>query len=136
MVNPFLRVVIGICLLGAASISTAQEDSPWERYSINLGAVFADSDTELRFDSNLGVGTTIDPKTTLGMDTEDVNYRIDAFWRLGSTRRHQLEVHYFNVDNEGSRAIGQNTRIGNVLFPEGLAVNSRLDLEFLNANYS
>ncbi len=117
MVNP-LRVVIGISLLGAASISTAQEEVPWERYSINFGAFFADSDTELRFDSDdLGVGTTIDPKATLGMDTEDLSYRLDAFWRFGSTRRHQLEVHYFNVDNQGSRTLDLGTRIGNVLFP-------------------
>jgi hypothetical protein len=85
MTTPIFRVVIGFVLWSATGITAAQEDSPWERYSINLGAVFADSDTELRFDSNLGVGTTIDPKTTLGMDTEDVNYRLDAFWRLGST---------------------------------------------------
>jgi hypothetical protein len=131
------RVVFGLALWGAAGFAAADELSPWERYSINLGAFFSKSDPELRFDSNnLGVGTTLDPEQTLGMDTDDLNYRIDAFWRFGSTRRHQLEVHYFNVDNEGSRAIGQNTRIGDVLFPDGAAVNSQLDLEFINVNYS
>jgi hypothetical protein len=132
-----LRVVVGLALWSIAGVAAAEETSPWERYSINLGVLYSDSDDELRFDSdNLGVGVTLDPHETLGMDTEDVNYRIDAFWRFGSTRRHQLEVHYFNVNNEGTRTLDLNTQIGDVLFPNGAAVNSQLELEFLNVNYS
>jgi hypothetical protein len=131
------RVVVGLALWSIAGVAAADATSPWERYSINLGALYSDSDNELRFDSdNLGVGVTLDPHETLGMDTEDVNYRIDAFWRFGSTRRHQLEVHYFNIDNSGGRTLDLNTRIGDVLFPNGAAVNSQLELEFLNVNYS
>jgi hypothetical protein len=131
------RLVVIFVLWSATGIAAADELSPWERYSINLGAFFADSDPELRFDSDrLGIGTTIDLETTLGMDTEDLNYRIDAFWRFGSTRRHQLEVRYFNVDNQGTRTLDLGTRIGDVVFPEGLTVNSQLDVEFINVDYS
>jgi hypothetical protein len=137
MAKRILHVVLGIVAWGLAGVAAADETSPWERYSIDLGAFFSDSDTELRFDSDdLGIGATIDPKETLGLDTEDTNYRIDAFWRFGSTRRHQLEVHYYNIDNAGSRTLDLNTRIGDVLFPNGAAVNSQLELEFLNVNYS
>jgi hypothetical protein len=137
MIIPILRLVVSVSLFGAAGVATAQEDSPWGRYSINFGAFYSESDAELRFDSdNLGVGTTLDPEQTLGMNTDDSTYRIDGFWRFGSTRRHQLEVHYFNVDNQGSRTLGQNTRIGDVLFPDGVAVNSQLDLELINVDYS
>jgi hypothetical protein len=137
MAMRILHVVLGIVVWGIAGVAAADESSPWERYSIDLGAFFSDSDTELRFDSDdLGIGATIDPKETFGMDTEDTNYRIDAFWRFGSTRRHQLEVHYFNVDNAGSRTLDLNTQIGNVIFPNGAAVNSQLQLQFINVNYS
>src|SRR5215208_7550758 len=137
MAKHLSHVVLGIIVWGLAGVAAAEETSPWERYSINLGALFTESDNELRFDSgNLGIGATLDPSQTLGMDTEDVNYRIDAFWRFGSTRRHQLEVHYFNVDNDGTRTLDLNTQIGDVLFPNGAVVNSRLELEFLNFDYS
>src|SRR5215211_7532870 len=130
MTTPISRVVVGLALWGLAGVAAAEETSPWERYSINLGALFTESDNELRFDSDkLGIGATLDPSQTLGMDTEDVNYRIDAFWRFGSTRRHQLEVHYFNVDNEGTRTLDLNTQIGDVVFPNGAAVNSQLQLQ-------
>ena len=137
MVTPILRVVVGVSLFSAGGIVSAQEDSPWEPYSINFGPFYSTSDIELRFDSDrLGVGATFDPQGTLGMDTEDLYYRIDAFWRFGSTRRHQLEVHHFNVDNAGSRTLDAGTQIGDRLFPEGLVVNSQLDVEFLNVDYS
>jgi hypothetical protein len=131
------RVVVGLALWSIAGVAAADATSPWERYNINLGTIFTKSDSELRFDSdNLGIGATLDPSQTLGMDTEDTNYRIDAFWRFGSTRRHQLEVHYYNVNNEGSRTLDLNTQIGDVLFPNGAAVNSQIEFEFLNVNYS
>jgi hypothetical protein len=137
MTTPISRVVIGFVLWSATGIAAAQEDLPWERYGINLGVFFADSDPELRFDSDrLGIGTTIDLENTLGMDTEDLSYRIDAFWRFGSTLRHQLEVRYFNVDNQGTRTLDLGSRIGDVLFPEGLTVNSQLEVEFINVDYS
>jgi hypothetical protein len=132
-----LRVVVSVSLFGAAGVATAQEDSPWERFSIMPGGFLSNFDTELRFDSErLGVGTVLDPENALGIDSEDTASRIDAFWRFGSTRRHQLEVHYYNADREGSRVLPQNTRIGDRLFPSGAAVNSEIKLHFINVDYS
>lgn len=137
MTIPILRIVVSVSLLGAAGIATAQEDSPWERFSIMPGGFLSNFDTELRFDSErLGVGTVLDPENTLGIDSEDTTYRIDAFWRFGSTRRHQLELHYYNADREGSRVLPQDTRIGDRLFPSGAAVNSEIKLQFINVDYS
>jgi hypothetical protein len=132
-----LRIVVSVSLFAATGVATAQEDSPWERFSIMPGGFLSNFDTELRFDSErLGVGTVLDPENALGIDTENTAFRIDAFWRFGSTRRHQLELHYYSADREGSRVLPQNTRIGDRLFPNGAAVNSQIKLQFINVDYS
>jgi hypothetical protein len=136
MVTPISRVVVGISLFCAGGIVSAQEDSPWERFSIMPGVFLSTSDSELRFDSPAGVGTVLDPEDTLGIDSEETTYRIDGIWRFGSTRRHQLEVHYYSTDREGRRPLGQNTRIGDLLFPTGAAVDSQLQVEFINIDYA
>jgi hypothetical protein len=136
MTTPILRVAVSVSLIGAAGVATAQEDSPWERFSIMPGAFLSTSDTELRFDSPSGVGAVLNPEETLGIDAEETTYRIDGIWRFGSTRRHQLEVHYYSTDREGSRPLGQNTRIGDLLFPTGAAVDSQLQVEFINIDYA
>lgn len=130
------RALVGIILSGATGIAAAGDETlPWEQGSISISGFLTTSDSELRFETSSGVGVTFDPADVLGLESDVDTFRLDGLWRFGSTRRHQLEVHYYNIDREGSRALGQNLRIVDVLFPEGLVVNSRLELEALNVDY-
>lgn len=130
------RALVGIILSGATGIAAAADETlPWEQGSISIGGFLTTSDSELQFETSSGVGVSFDPAGVLGLESDVDTFRLDGLWRFGSTRRHQLEVHYYDLEREGSRELGQNLRTVDIRFPEGVVVNSRLELQALNVDY-
>jgi opacity protein-like surface antigen len=123
-----------------ASGTAAAQDTysgPWEKASIALGGFISTTKSQFQLNSDtLGIGTMVDLEDGLGLDSDYTSFRVDAFYRLGSTRRHQLEFHYYQSNRDGSRVTQQDYQIGDTVFPAGTGVNSELDLWFANVNYS
>jgi hypothetical protein len=61
---------------------------------------------------------------------------VDAFYRLGESRRHELELHYYQSNRDGERVLRQDYQIGNTVFPAGSGVRSSLDTWFVNLDYA
>jgi hypothetical protein len=124
-------------LLWAPLWASAQSNGPWEKASLQIGGFFASSSTDLRLDSKtLGVGTVVNLEDTLGLDTGKTTYRIDAFYRPGSSRRHQLEFHYYNLRRTGDKVLDNTIQVGDLVFPAGTGLNSEFKLQFVNVDYS
>lgn len=127
------------CLLTAAGTAQAEDPSsfPWEKASLSIGGFVSTTNSELQLNSeSLGVGTVIDLENGLDMDSQFSTYRIDGFYRFGSTRRHQIEMHYYRSDRDGSRVTDQEYQIGDTVFPAGSGITSELDTWFFNINYA
>ena len=121
-----------------AGIAHAQTDDsqPWERFSLSVGGFITQSDTTLQLNSNrLGVGAVFNLENVLGVESSMTTYRIDAKYRFGETRRHELEFHYFNSQRDGSQTLDRDIQIGDIIFPAGTGVVTEFELTFANIDY-
>jgi len=110
---------------------------PWEKASLSIGGFVSTTNSELQLNSDtLGAGAVVDLENGLDMDSKFATYRVDGFYRFGSTRRHQIEMHYYRSDRDGSRVTEQEYQIGDTVFPAGSGVESELDTWFFNVNYA
>ncbi len=133
------RVLI-TCSLLAVSAGTVRAQSagtPWEKGSIQIGGFVTTSDTEMRVNSSGGgVGAVVNIEDALGVGGEKSTFRIDGFYRFGETRRHQVELHYFDSRRSGNNVLDEAIDIGDTTFPIGATVSTQFDLQFINFDYS
>jgi hypothetical protein len=122
-----------------ASSALAQQDAdtrePWEKWSFAVGGFIADLDNTIRVGAP-GIGLEIDLEDTLGLDRTQLVYRIDGSYRFGRSRRHRLDVTWFDLSRQATRVLEQEIDIGGTVYPIGTTVYSEYDLQFLNARYS
>jgi hypothetical protein len=110
---------------------------PWEKGSIQIGGFLTSSDTEMRVDSSRGgVGAVVNIEDALGVAGEKTTYRIDTLYRFGESRRHQIDLHYFDSRRSGDRVLNEPIQVGNSAFPVGAHVTTQFDLKFINLDYS
>jgi hypothetical protein len=115
----------------------AQATLPWEKGSFQIGGFITSSDTEMRVDSTGGgAGAVVNVEDALGVKGEKNTYRIDTFYRFGETRRHQVDLHYFDSRRSGDRVVDDTIQIGDATFPVGAQVSTQFDLKFINLDYS
>jgi hypothetical protein len=135
-----IRMSVAIVVLAVpASGAYAQSvfDGPWEKFSISVGGFVSESDTTMQVNSKtLGVGAIVDLEDALGVESSFQTYRIDAVYRFGQTRRHQIEFHYFDSNRTGDNVLDQNLQIGDKFFPAGTGVTTEFDLRFANFDYA
>ena len=135
-----IRMSVAIVVLAVpASGAYAQSDfdGPWEKFSISVGAFVTESETTLQINSNnSGLGAVVDLENALGVERNFRTYRIDAVYRLGQSRRHQIEFHYFDSNRTGDKVLDQDLQIGDKLFPAGTGVTTEFGLRFANFDYA
>ena len=125
-------------LLVFAGLAQAQDSyqGPWEKFSISLGGFISESDTTVQINSKtLGAGAVLDLENALGVEQSFKTYRIDAKYRFGETRRHEVELHYFDSKRDGSKTLDRELVIGDERFPVGAGVNTEFELRFINVDY-
>jgi hypothetical protein len=126
-----------LALLAGAAQAQDEDKGPWERFSLSVGGFATETDSSVQINSEtLGVGAIIDLENTLGVDERNFQtYRIDANYRFGESRRHEIEFHYFNSERTGDRTLDQDLQIGDTFFPAGTGVVTEFDLRFANFDY-
>jgi hypothetical protein len=120
----------------AGSARAQSEELPWEKFSIAVGGFLTESDTSIQVNSQtLGVGAVVDLENVLGVERSFGTYRIDARYRFGQTRRHEVEFHYFDSRRTGDKVLAEDLQIGDKFFPAGTGVVTQFDMKFANADY-
>ena len=114
-------------------------DTPWEKFSVNLGYFISHTNTDFRIGSGLGVDVNVED--LLGLNATNSVFRVDASWRFTENRRHRLDFTWFSYHRDGSRTIGQDIEYednnGNIItIPAGSQVASKFDLDIYKAAYS
>ncbi len=115
------------------------EDTPWEKFSLDLGYFIANTDTNVRLGSGLGV--SVDMEDLLGLDTANSAFRVNASWRFTDNRRHRLDFQWFSFRRDGSRTIGEDIHYkdkdGNdQVIEAGTYVESFFDFDIYEVAYS
>jgi hypothetical protein len=115
------------------------EDTPWEKFSLDLGYFIANTDTNVRLGSGLGV--SVDMEDLLGLDSTDSAGRVRASWRFTDNRRHRLDFQWFGFRRDGSNTIGQDIQYEDQdgieqTIPAGTHLESFFDFDIYQAAYS
>ena len=130
-------IVCGLLAVFAGTVRAQSASQPWEKASIQIGGFITSSDTEMRVDSKGGgLGAVVNLEDTLGVGSEKTTYRIDGFYRFGDSRRHQIELHYFDSRRSGDKVLDRTIEVGDTTFPAGASVSTQFDLKFINLDYS
>jgi hypothetical protein len=112
-----------------------QSDGPWEKASISLGGFAANLGTDVRI-GRPGVGAEIDLEEALGLKESETVFRVDAFYRLGSSRRHRIDFTWFDFTREATRTLSRDINVDGTTYPVGATVDSKFKLAFYNVRYS
>ena len=98
------------------------------------GAVFANFDTVLRFDSEiLGVGLPIDFEKNLGFDNKTTVLRWDLKYKLGM--RHRFEFSNFAITRRANKKLEKEITIGGETYPINIDVSAALTTNIYKATY-
>jgi len=115
------------------------EDTPWEKFNLDLGYFIANTKTDFRLGS--GLGFSVDVEDLLGLDTTNSAFRAGASWRFTDNRRHRLDFEWFSFRRDGSRTIGEDIHYkdedGNdQVIEAGTQVDSFFDFDIYEVAYS
>ncbi len=132
------RIFKGIWLVALAvsmQPAFAEQSGPWEKWSLSLGGFAASLSNDVRIGSP-GVGAEINLENALGLESSETVLRVDAAYRFGSSRRHRMDLTWFDLSREATKTLERDINIGGTIFPVGTTVDSKFDLAFYNVRYS
>ena len=117
----------------------ASNDTPWEKFNVNVGYFISNVDTDLSLGS--GLGLTVNVEDLLGLDTNENVFRIDGSWRFTDNRRHRFDLAWFSFHRDGSKTVGRDFTIkdqdGNPIdILAGTQVTSKFNLDIYRLRYS
>jgi len=133
-------LVVGLPLARAAGEATnspaGNKMPPWEKGSIRFGGFATTFDSSLGFGINNGPTVTINGENGLGLDTSLAVLRVDATYRPGESRRHQLDFTLISYHREGQRTLSEEIDLGDEVLPVGATVNSLFNFEIIRTTYT
>ncbi len=121
-----------------SALPPAQEAEPYPNmyrtFELSLGlAAYDNFDTSMQISSDVGVGALLDLEDLLGLEDNQSVFRADAFYRFSP--RHRINMSYYDIGRSGSETIVEDIVIGDVTFPAGSGVDSKLDTTILKLSY-
>jgi len=106
-----------------------------DRFSVSLGAFFADRDTRTRLDGDIpDSGTEIDLESTLGFDKSDTVFRIDGYYRFNE--KHRIDFSAFDLSRTASKQIDEEFIWDGEVYPVNILVDAALDLKIYKLAYT
>ncbi|MDJ0835479.1 MAG: hypothetical protein QNK37_03120 [Acidobacteriota bacterium] len=107
----------------------AQERQPGmtDRWNLSFGSFSQNVDTEVRADSDQGMGNDLDFEDDLGFDPDTTETRLDGYYRFG---RHRIDFGYHRFRRTSVRVIDETIVFGDRTFE----VDSTIDA-FFNTDY-
>jgi hypothetical protein len=105
----------------------------YRRMGLKAGAAFfSNFDTSVQVDGSGGAGAVLDMEDFLGLDEDNLVVRADAFYAFSP--RHRIDVSVYDINRDGTRTIGEDIQVGQVVIPAG-EVDSTLDTLIVKAAY-
>jgi len=131
-----------ICFLVALSTallfseaSAEVSDEPFEnKFSFSFGAFVTDHDTNIRLDSDAGIGPVVNLENDLGLDATTNILRVEASWRFAE--HHKIKFGVFDLSQDGSRTLERDFIIEGQTFSVGESVLTDWKMRLYELGYS
>jgi len=134
-----IKNAVAVLGLGLAATFAQADDnfaSPTDdRVRLSLGIMRVSNSTSVQADNSAGLpGTEIDAENDLGLDSSDIEPKVQAMVRVGERQR--LRFDYFTLDRSDTKTLqGEPIVFGNVVLQAGDPVQSTLNLRTLGIAY-
>jgi hypothetical protein len=107
-----------------------------EQWKINVGSMYVSQfETELQVDKKgLPVGTKINTKDQLGLESETAVFRVDGYYRFNKT--HKIEFSYFGVNSNSNRSLDKEITWDGKVISAGATFKSYFNMKIYKLNYA
>jgi hypothetical protein len=127
-----------IAVLAVSPFSLAVADvsgQPFDkRFSVSAGAFVTDHDTNIRLDTDAGLGTVVNLEDDLGLDATTNILRVEAAWRFAE--RHRAYFGIFDLSQTGTRTLDRDLIIDGETYSPGEAVLTDWKMQLIELGYS
>jgi len=127
-----------MAMLFASPFGIAMADlsgQPFDRkFSLSAGAFITDHDTNIRLDSDAGLGAVVNLEDDLGLDATTNIFRADAVWQFGDRHRAQLGI--FDLSQSGNKTLDRELTIDGVTYSVGAKVLTDWKMQLIELGYS
>jgi hypothetical protein len=108
----------------------------WERFSASLGGFVTLINSDLAIQGQeRGVGLSVDLEEALGLSTSTFALRAESAYNFGSKRRSYVRFGYFYMLRNTTKTLEEEIEIGDVVYPIGTEVSSKMNLHIIRALY-
>ena len=125
---------IVISLFAMVNLARAEEVEP-DKFKFAIGGYAVaryDSSISLT-DPDLGVGVSIDPQDTLGLNFESSVLRIEGYYRFHP--KHALTYSWYSIDSTGTKTLDKDIPWGEITIPIGAQVVSSMEYDIFRVGY-
>ena len=105
-----------------------------KKFSISAGAFVTDHDTNIRLDTDAGLGTVVNLEDDLGLDATTNIFRAEATWKFAD--RHKAHFGIFDLSQQGNRILDQDLIIDGETFSVGALVLTDWKMQLTELGYS
>ena len=131
--------VSNIALFAQGSHTKVEQDSlqyQWDRFSVSLGGFLTTISSDLSImGEEMGFGLSINLEKALGLSSSTFVLRGDSEYNFGPRRRSHVRFGYFFLLRNSVKTLENEIEIGDVVYPIGTDVSSRMDLHIIRAMY-
>jgi hypothetical protein len=108
-------------------------DNLYRRFGLSVGAGVLDNfDSTVRVDSGSLVGAILDMEDFLGLDESQSVVRLDTHYAFN--RRHRIDLSVYDLGRDGTKVVGEDLQIGEVVIPAG-EVDTTFDTLIVKLDY-
>ena len=134
-----LCAVSNIALFAQGSHTKVEKDSlqyQWDRFSVSLGGFLTTISSDLSLiGGEMGVGLSVNLEKALGLSSTTFVLRGESEYNFGSRRRSHVRFGYFYLLRNSVKTLENEIEIGDVVYPIGTDVSSKMDLHLIRAMY-
>ncbi len=126
-------MVLGV-LCFTAQILSAQDRQPGmtDRWNLSFGSFSQNVDTEIRADSDQGMGSDLDFEDDLGFDPDTTETRLDGYYRFG---RHRIDFGYHRFRRTSVRVIDETFDFSDQTFELDSTIEAFFNTDYLKLGY-
>jgi hypothetical protein len=121
-------------LIGFGSVHAAEDLNP-DKFKFSVGgySIFRYDSKVALSSANGGAGVFIDPKETLGLNSEQTVGRMTGYYRINKT--HSVNFSYYKISSSANKVVEKEFEWNGEIIPVGATVSSDLDYEILKLGY-
>jgi hypothetical protein len=128
-------IIVGLGALPGDAANNEPIKFGEDRFKLSAGGFFTGLSSEMTLDVTANEeNKTINIEDDLGLKSTTNTFRVDGYWRPGS--RHRINIGYYSLDRSGKTELLSDVEWEDVVFPDGVDVDSRINLDVIPISYA